>query len=209
MIYIKEACVESVNEAVKAEELGADRIELCKDLDVDGLTPDFSIIREVSKKVKIPMRVMIRPRTGNFVYSEDEIHLMIKQIEQCKQIGVAGVVFGVLNEDRKLDLKAINRLIKITLPMDVVIHKAIDVTPNIFESVKVLESLNQKLTILTSGGKATAEESKEDLKLLVNTVNNNIEILPAGSITKYNVEALHNFIGAKAYHGKKIVGDLN
>ena len=95
--YIKEACVESLAQAIKAEEKGADRLELCAYLAFDGLTPAPDLISEVIKAVKIPVRVMIRPRNGDFNYSEEELEHMKACIAFCKKEGAEGVVFGVLN----------------------------------------------------------------------------------------------------------------
>ncbi|MGY0407063.1 MAG: copper homeostasis protein CutC [Polaribacter sp.] len=209
MVFIREACVEGVHQAINAQKLGADRIELCSNLAVGGTTPSFETIDAVLKKMQIPVRVMIRPRGGNFVYSDSELTLMIHQIKTCKQLGVEGVVFGVLKENYTLNLEAIKKLLKIALPLKIVIHKAIDCTPDIYESLKKLESLDQYITILTSGKAATAEEGKQVLKELVNRASKKIEILVAGKISTLNIQKLHQYISAKAYHGKKIVGELN
>ena len=209
MTFIKEACVEGLNQAMNAQKLGADRIELCANLDVGGTTPSVDIIKTVLKEIKIPVRVIIRPRGGNFVYNDEELTLMADQIKTCKQLGVEGVVFGVLKEDNTLNLEVIKNLIKLASPLSVVIHKAIDETPNIYESLKMLESLNQNITVLTSGGEITVEKGKHVLKQLVDIANEKIDILPAGKISIENVQSLHEYISAKAYHGKRIVGELN
>ena len=94
-IPIKEACVESTDQAVNAEINGADRIELCKNLDLDGLTPEMDIIQNTMKSVNIPVKVMIRPRAGNFIYSHDEIKSMEQDIDLCKKLNVPEVVIGI------------------------------------------------------------------------------------------------------------------
>ncbi len=209
MAFLKEACVEGLNQALNAQELGADRIELCANLDVGGTTPSTSVIKAVLAHVQIPVRVIIRPRGGDFVYLEDELALMEDQIMTCKALGAEGVVFGVLNKNNTMDIKATERLISAALPLKITIHKAVDETPDIYEALKTLESLGQNLTLLTSGGAITAEKGKHVLKRLVALAGNAIEILPAGKIDTENIQALHEYIAATSYHGKRIVGKLD
>jgi copper homeostasis protein len=207
-MYTKEACVENLNEAIKAEQLGADRIELCANLNVGGTTPAFELIQEVKTKLSIPIRVMIRPRGGDFIYSNAEIECMMTQIEYCKKLKIEAVVFGILNSDKTLDITSIKKLAQKAYPLKVVIHKAIDETPDILQACKDLISTEQITTILTSGGKETAEEGLQILKSLVDLAGNKIEIMPAGKITDTNIEKLHDYLNARAYHGKRIVGEL-
>ena len=209
MSFIKEACVEGLTQAINAQKLGADRIELCANLDVGGTTPSVDIIKAVLRDIKIPVRVIIRPRGGNFVYTDEELTLMGNQIKTCKQLGVEGVVFGVLKEDHTLNLHFIRNLVELALPLKVTIHKAIDETPDIYKALESLESLNQNVTVLTSGGEITAEKGKHILKQLVAMANEKTEILPAGKINTENIQSLHQYISAKAYHGKQIVGELS
>ncbi len=207
-MYIKEACVEGIDQSVLAEEKGADRIELCGDLNVGGVTPPLEIVKETKEKINIPIRVMIRPRGGDFVYSEEEFERMKEQIRCCQMQKVDGVVFGVLKQDNTLDIDRITTLVHLAVPLKVVIHKAIDETPNIMYALQELLKIEGITTVLTSGGKTTAIEGKTVLKKMVDMAQEKIEILPAGSITDKNVNVLHQFIKAKSYHGKKIVGNL-
>lgn len=207
--FIKEACVENLSQAIMAEKKGANRLELCSNLEVGGLTPTEELIVEIVKETNIPVRVMIRPRAGGFVYSEDEIAQMKASIGLCKNAGVEGVVFGALKNNNSLDLQAIFELISLAQPLKVVIHKAIDETPNLFNSVHELVKMGGVDTILTSGGCATAAEGKEILKEVLKICEGRIQLMPAGKITNDNLHWLHKFIGATAYHGKKIVGDLS
>jgi len=140
--FIKEACVESLEEAIIAGKLGADRIELCADLSKDGITPSRAVIESAKQQLKIPIRVMIRPREGDFVYSEVEFDGMKQDIEYCKQLGVEGVVFGILNKDKTLDVERIAALAALSKPLKVVIHKAIDETPDILKATKELKAIN-------------------------------------------------------------------
>jgi len=208
--YIKEACVETLEQAIKAEEKGADRIELCSCLSLDGLTPKSELIEAVLNSVSIPIRVMIRPRSGDFCYSKDELTQMKNSIELCKKLGVEGVVFGVLNKNKnkKLNIEALNLLIKVAKPLKVVIHKAIDEVYDLEASLQELLKLKGVNTVLTSGGKSTAFDGAENLLKLMKVAGSELEIMPAGKITQFNLEELDLVLGAKAYHGRLIVGEL-
>jgi len=109
-IPIKEACVESTDQAVNAERNGADRIELCKNLDLDGLTPEINVIQNTMKSVNIPVKVMIRPRPGNFIYSNDEIKSMEQDIDLCKKLNVPEVVIGILTSSGNINTIITKRL---------------------------------------------------------------------------------------------------
>jgi copper homeostasis protein len=102
---VLEACVETFEEALKAESLGADRIELCDDLSVGGITPSYALLDSVLKQLNIPAMVMIRPRGGNFVHTSSEIKVMKQSIEVCKSLNVMGVVFGVLDKHNHIDME--------------------------------------------------------------------------------------------------------
>ena len=138
MQIIKEVCVDSFNDAINAEKNGANRIELCGRLDLDGLTPSKKLISKVFSNLKIPIRVMIRPKHPSFVYSDDEILQMLEDITYCKELGVDGVVLGCLNENSYLDIEKIDLLSKIAKPLNVIIHKAIDSTESVIDSILLL-----------------------------------------------------------------------
>lgn len=207
--YIKEACVESLSQAVAAQKKGANRIELCSQLTVGGITPARSLILQVMKEVHIPVRVMIRPRAGDFVYSREEIEQMREAIEFCKATGVEGVVFGVLKQDATLDMPVIKTLLASAFPLKAVIHKAVDACSQPLEAIKILADTPGVSTVLTSAGYETAWEAREVLKQMMVLCKERIELMPAGKITTENLLELHHFLGAGAYHGKRIVGDLH
>ena len=141
-----EACVETLEEAILAEKKGANRLEICSRLDLDGLTPDVKLIKKALKIISIPIKVMIRQRSGNFVYSEEEILAMKNQINIFKSIGVMEVVFGALNINNEIDIKVTNRLAKYAFPMKVTFHKAIDQTANILSAIENIKSKNLFMT---------------------------------------------------------------
>lgn len=206
--YLKEACVETFEQAIAAEKNGANRIELCANLAQDGITPSKELILKVVTNLSIPVRVMIRPREGDFMYTGKELADMEASIIFCKKIGVEGVVFGILKADKTLDIDAITKFANLAAPLKVVIHKAIDYTPNILYALEQLSLVNGISTILTSGGAKTALEGSSVLKEMIKTAPKTIEIMPAGGITIENLDNLDGLLGASAYHGKRIVGEL-
>ena len=133
MLIIKEVCVDSLSDAIKAEKNGANRIELCSRLDKDGLTPSRKLIKSCFNLLKIPIRVMIRPKHPSFVYYENEISQMIEEISYCKKIGVDGVVFGCLDNNFDFNINQIDLLSEIAKPLNVIIHKSINSTSSVTE----------------------------------------------------------------------------
>ena len=205
---IKEACVETFEEAVLAEKLGANRIELCSELQFDGLTPSFELMQKTCSALKIPVMVMIRPRAGNFVYSEEEINQMKSEIDLAKKTGVFGVVFGLLTSDNKIDEKNTGILAEHAHPLPVTFHKAIDELENPVEGVLVLKKIDRIKRILTSGGKPTAIEGQETIRKMIEAAGEQITILVAGKVLNSNVEEIQKLTGAKELHGRRIVGSL-
>ena len=205
---IKEACVETFEEAVLAEQRGANRIELCSDLANDGLTSSLELMQKTCASLKIPVMVMIRPRAGNFVYSEEEIIQMKSEIDQAKKAGAAGVVFGLLIPEKTVDKKSTRLLAEYAQPLPVTFHKAIDELENPVEGVRVLKEIKGIQRILTSGGKTTAKEGAETIRKMREEAGENPIILVAGKVADENVEEIQELTGAKEFHGRRIVGDL-
>ncbi len=205
---ILEACVENINEAIRAEAQGAHRIELCDYLAVGGTTPSAGTIQIAKHILTIPIMVLIRPRSGNFVYSNEEIEVIKKDIEFCKQIGVHGVVLGFLNKNNNIDIELTKELIQLARPLEVTFHKAIDETDNIIREFGKLTLLGVD-RVLTSGGKESAIEGAEILNKMVTISEGKTKILAAGRITKSNLEQHKQIIQTDEFHGQLIVGDLN
>ena len=205
MQIIKEVCVDSFLNAVNAEKKGANRIELCARLDLDGLTPNKKLIKKVFSNLSIPIRVMIRPKHPSFIYSEEDIQRMIEDINYCKELGVDGVVLGCLNEDSNFNMNQINLLSEIAKPLNVIIHKAIDKTDSILNSLLLLLKNKNINGVLSSGGKTFAIDAIKTLKKMLDLVPDNFEIINAGGITYKNINELHSLIQGKYYHGKKII----
>jgi copper homeostasis protein len=205
---IKETCVETFEEALLAEQQGADRIELCSDLHLDGLTPSFELMQKTCAGLKIPVMVMIRPKSGNFVYSEKDILQMKSEIDLAKNAGAAGVVFGLLTPENKIDEINTSLLVEYTQPLPVTFHKAIDELDDLIEGVKTLKNIEGIQRILTSGGKPTALEGQTTLREMISEAEGKITILVAGKVLKSNLEEIEKVTGAKEFHGRRILGDL-
>ena len=126
---IIEVCAESYEYALKAEKAGADRIELCKDLQLDGLTPDYESAKRTIDTLEIPVFILIRPREGNFIYSNEEFELMKSDIIKFKEMGCKGIVSGILNHDNSIDVKRTKELIELSRPLEFTFHRAFDIVP--------------------------------------------------------------------------------
>ena len=205
---VKEACVERLDEAILAEKNGANRIELCSRLDLDGLTPHRNMIKDVINSVKIPVKVMIRPRAGNFIYHGHELDVMKDDILYCKRVKASGIVLGVLKKDKTVDLIATRLLSDIASGLEVTFHKAIDKVGSIFTELDRLRSIQAVTNILTSGGADSAMKGSDTLKGMFNRYKGQLTIIASGKITEQNIIQVHELIGAQEYHGRKIVGDL-
>lgn len=205
---IKEACVETFEEAALAEQRGASRIELCSDLANDGLTPSAAVIQKTCSSLRIPVMVMIRPRAGNFVYTEKEIIQMKTEISLAKQLGAAGVVFGLLTPENKIDEKNTRLLAEYAQPLQITFHKAIDELADPVEGAGILRTVPEITRILTSGGKPTALEGTETIREMIQVAGDKITILVAGKVLDSNVEKIQQLTGAEEFHGRRIVGEL-
>ena len=201
---IKEACVESFEKALEAQNNGADRIELCENLSVGGTTPSYGTVKICLEKLNIPIFPMIRARGGNFVYSKDEIEIMKEDIKVFKDLGVKGLVLGCLTSDNKIDLELTKTLVNLAYPMEITFHKAIDEISNPLDYIEDLVNIGIK-RILTSGGKATALEGKDLINEMIKKSNGRLKIVVAGKVTKENLNELSNLISANEFHGKLIV----
>ena len=201
---IKEACVESFEKALEAQNNGADRIELCENLSVGGTTPSYGTVKVCLEKLNIPIFPMIRARGGNFVYSKDEIEIMKEDIKVFKNLGVKGLVLGCLTSDNKIDLELTKTLVNLAYPMEITFHKAIDEISNPLDYIEDLVNIGIK-RILTSGGKATALEGKDLINDMIKKSNGRLKIVVAGKVTKENLNELSNLISADEFHGKLIV----
>jgi|SaaInl6LU_22_DNA_1037377.scaffolds.fasta_scaffold01517_11 copper homeostasis protein len=183
---IVEICVDSLESAIIAEKSGANRIELCSALALGGITPSWGLIETSVQKLSIGIHVLIRPRGGDFTYSESEIDLMVADIEMAKNLGVQGIVSGVLYENHTLDIENTTRLIKACEGLPFTFHRAFDWIPNKEEALDQLDDLGIQ-RILTSGGSTKAIDALETLTTW--NRNYNTAILPGGGINSSNYKA--------------------
>ena len=206
-MIIKEACVENFIEAQNAEKLGANRIELCENLSVGGTTPSYGTVKKTIEKLNIPVFVMIRPRGGNFCYSSAEIEIMIEDIKLFKELGVKGIVLGVLTLDNNIDYPLLKILLDVANGMEVTFHKAIDEVIHLEKEVENLANLGVT-RILTSGGANSAIEGEKTLNNMIKLGKDKIKIIVAGGVTYQNLEKIKTLIPSTEFHGKLIVGKL-
>ena len=199
MKYCLEVCVDSVRSAIAAEEGGADRIELCKSLVTGGISPGVTLLKQVKQYTGLPVRVLLRPRFGDFCYDSYELEEMKEDIVRYREAGADGIVTGLLTPEGNLDLPAMQDLLVAAEGMDVALYRAFDMCRDPFETLEQAVSLGCK-TILTSGQKASAWEGRELLKKLVQQADGRIEILAGAGISPENIEKLALEIRGSAYH---------
>ena len=182
-----EICANSYQSVMNAQDSGAQRVELCAELSVGGITPSYGFLKKVSEETSIPVNVLIRPRSGNFHYSEEEFSLMKDNIKLCKELGFNGIVSGVLNSDNSIDIARTKELIKLTKPLSFTFHRAFDCVENSKKALEILIDLGVD-SILTSGKKEKAAQGIELLKELKQLAKRRIIILPGSGINSDNAQ---------------------
>ncbi len=179
---------------------GANRIELFSDLHEGGCTPSFGMIQMVKKNISLPLYVMIRPRGGNFNYSENEIEIMLSDIELCKSLNVDGIVFGLLNSDGTVDIQNCRRLLQAWDHQPATFHRAIDRSEDIFKAAETIIGMGFE-RILTSGGRINVTEGLPVIQELQQGYGKNIEIMPGGGVTIENLNHIINESKVQSIHG--------
>ncbi len=200
-----EACVDSLSTAIAAEKWGATRLELCRDLHLDGLTPSSDLVDKVLNSVGIPVKVMIRPRSGDFNYNTEELKLMQNSILEMREIGVNLFVTGLLTEENKVAVSALSQLIASAPGSHFTFHKAIDQVLDKIEALEMLSPYQEVKAILTSGGSTTAIGGSLTIRKMISHYSHRFEIIAAGKITGENFMEVHKLLEATSYHGKNIV----
>jgi len=194
-----EICAGSLNSALAAQAGGAHRIELCDNLAEGGTTPSPGIIRQAVKLLGIPVFVLVRPRSGDFLYSDEEFSAMKDDILFCKEAGVKGVVLGILNANGTVDLSRTAELVALARPMQITFHRAFDMVSDPFRALEDIISLGIE-RILTSGQQATAAEGAGLIKELINRAMGRIIIMPGSGINEVNVLTVLQETGAREIH---------
>ena len=202
MKHIEIACF-NLESALLAQKAGADRVELCANISVGGTTPSIEIIQQVRKNLTIDLYVMIRPRGGNFVYSEAELNQMKSDIDNIKKLGVNGFVFGILNEDKTINIEQNKALVELAKPFPCSFHRAFDAVSNYEQALEDVISCGFS-TLLTSGTFSNVMEGNEVLKKLVEQAKNRLEIMPGGGLRSTNISELNQIVNANWYHSSAI-----
>jgi copper homeostasis protein len=208
---ILEVCANSYESAINAENGGAHRIELCENLSVGGLTPNFELAKKVINELNIPVFILIRPRDGDFNYSNEEFEKIKKDIILFKDLGCKGIVSGTLTKDKNIDIKKTKELIELSRPLEFTFHRAFDEVNNPKEALNQLVELKAD-RILTSGQEKTAIEGIEMIKKLAVLSKNKIKIMPGSGInsaniiefTKLDINEIHGSFSKQEENNKSI-----
>ncbi|MDF7814815.1 copper homeostasis protein CutC [Hymenobacter sp. YC55] len=199
MKRVLEICASSVQSAVAAQAGGAQRIELCQNLEQGGITPSFGLLSQVLKLLSIPVFVLIRPRPGNFTYDANEQAIMVADIIQCREAGCAGVVLGALTPDGHVDLAFCRTLMEAAGSLPVTFHRAFDVCSDQAQALEEIIVLGCQ-RVLTSGGEATAPAAQAQLAALVKQAADRISIMPGSGVTPHTIRDLVVNTGAYEFH---------
>ena len=194
-----EICCYSLESAIAAEKSGADRIELCDNYSEGGTTHSYATIKYSIEKLKIPVNVIIRPRGGDFLYSDIEYDIMKQDILVCKKLGVNGVVIGFLTSDGEIDIVKTKEVIEMSKPMEVTFHRAFDMCKDHLKALSQLKNIGIT-RVLTSGAKNTALEGINLLADLVTESQNEIIIMPGSGVNENNLSELIEHTNALEFH---------
>ncbi len=194
-----EIAVFDIQSALMAYAAGTDRLELCESPAEGGITPSYGTLKKVREEVSIPVFPIIRPRSGDFLYTPEEFAVMKKDIVLCKDLGFEGVVTGMLKEDGSIDAQKMNLVVDIAYPMEVTFHRAFDRTKEPLQALEDIIACGCD-RILTSGQVPKAFDGKELIKQLVQQADNRIIIMPGSGIRNYNITELAIYTGAEEVH---------
>jgi len=196
-----EACVTSLAEVEATLEAGADRIELCRELESGGLTPDLQLIGRVRDACPRPLFILVRPHAQSFRANATVMEKMLQEIEEVRALGVDGIVVAALTHTREIDVVAIRELVSAANDLPVTFHRAFDHVP---DRTQALERLIEAgvARVLTSGGAATAWEGRDALRTLVDQAGERISVLAGGAIRAGHVEALLRHTGVTEVHAR-------
>jgi len=193
----------NLESALIAQENGADRIELCADMAVGGTTPNLEMVQQARENLTIDLYVMIRPRGGDFVYTDAEFQQMQAEITALKTYNVNGFVFGILKEDQTINYEQNKLLVDLAKPFPCTFHRAFDEVENAFEALEDIINCGFK-TILTSGQRPNVSEGMHRLAELVSKADNRIVIMPGGGLRSTNIKTIQQKTQAVFYHSSAI-----
>lgn len=195
-----ELCAETIDACLAARAGGAHRIELCSGLREGGITPSHGLILEAVERSGLPVHVLVRPRDGNFVYSESEIDVMRRDILHIKELGAAGAVVGILRADGRVDVAATRALVQLARPLKVTFHRAFDATPSLPEALEDVIATGAD-RLLTSGGQPDVVAGSAALAELVRLAGSRIDIAVGGGLRLGNAASLARATQARHFHG--------
>lgn len=199
MNRLLEICVDSYESAVRAASAGADRLELCDDLLVGGVSPSPYLIRQVQKAVYIPVNVLLRPRFGDFCFTKEEKEVLLEEVEFCNLVGINGVVIGALDEEGNLDMEFLRACAQRAEGMHMTLHRCFDVCRDPFTALEQAIALGFD-TVLTSGQAAKAPEGLDVLKKLHAQAAGRIHIMAGSGVSPSNIPAIFASTGITHYH---------
>ena len=194
-----EICVGSWQSAMAAQIGGADRIELCDNLAEGGTTPSYGMILKCKKSLQIPFYPIIRPRGGDFYFSNDEFEIMKEDVISCREIGCQGIVIGMLRKDASIDTERCSELIALAGGMQITFHRAFDRCSNMEKGLEDIIQLGCH-RVLSSGGKENAFDGLENLKALVKQAGSRIIMMPGAGINELNLHQIVSETGAHEFH---------
>ena len=206
MKYKIEICVDTVESAIEAQNAGADRIELCNNLLEGGTTPGFGTICSARNNLTIGLNVIIRPRGGDFLYSDLDFDIMRRDIDSCGECGVDGIVLGILEPDGSIDIERTAKLIDFARPMSATFHRAFDMCNDPFRGLEDVIATGAD-RLLTSGQKNRANEGVDLINKLITAADGRIIIMPGSGINDSNIVRIAQCSGAKEFHltGRKVI----
>jgi copper homeostasis protein len=197
--HLLEISVQTLEGAMAAERGGADRIELCGELSVGGVTPDPGLMLETFANVQIPISAMIRPRAGNFIYSDEEFAVMRTSLRTAYRLQLDGVVLGILTAERRVDVERTRELVTLAKGMKVTFHRAIDETTDLLAALEDVVRTGAT-RILTSGGKSSALDGAATIAEMVSRSRGRITILPGAGVNSENAAEVLQKTGASEIH---------
>ncbi len=197
---IFELCAETMDACVAAREGGAHRIEICSSLSEGGLTPSRDLVSTAIERTGLPVHILVRPRSGNFLYSNEELSVMAEEIVCMKQLGAAGVVLGLLKPDGSVDVATTRVMVKVARPMAVTFHRAFDATPSLSEALEDVIATGCD-RVLTSGGERDVVAGASRLTELVRQSKDRIQIAVGGGLSLQNAASLSRLTRADHFHG--------
>jgi copper homeostasis protein len=198
--FLFELCADSLAAAKAAQAGGADRMELCEQLEIAGVTPSMPLLAAVLDAVSIPVHVLIRPRGGDFVYSSGEFRKMCEEIETVKSAGATGVAIGILQSDGQVDVERTRELVNLARPMKVTFHRAFDEASNLEQALEEVIRTGADC-LLTSGGAANVMEGAETIGCLLSLAGDRLEVMAGGGLRLTNLSEVVRRSRVSCLHG--------